>query len=119
MAAADTSPHPAAAAARLITCILPAGEGFELATALYEQLGLTAADVTHGRGASQRSGTFADEMDVLTVVVAAARADEVFEYIYHEVDMGERPNRFMYQQRLEGATEYRLPELPHPETGGA
>ena len=39
---------------------------------------LTTVNVADGRGASQRSGTFADEMDILTVTVSADRADEIF-----------------------------------------
>jgi len=98
----------ATSAAKLITCIVPAGEGFELATALHELMQLGAVDVTRGRGASQRSATFADEMDVVTVVVGAARADEVFAFIYERIGITTTPNRFMFQMALEGASEYRL-----------
>ena len=100
----------ATSAAKLIACIVPAGEGFDLATALHETMQLAAVDLTRGRGASQRSGTFADEMDVVTVVVDAARADDVFAFIHQQAGIATTPNRFMFQMALEGASEYRLPE---------
>jgi len=102
----------ATSAAKLITCIVPAGEGFELATALHDAKQLAAVDLTRGRGASQRSGTFADEMDIVTVDVEATRADEVFAFIYAQAGIATTPNRFMFQMALAGASEYRLPPSP-------
>ncbi len=104
-------------AAKLITCIVPAGEGFDLATVLHETMQLAAVDLTRGRGASQRSGTFADEMDIVTVVVDAARADDVFAFVYEQVGIATRPNRFMFQMALEGASEYRLPAAAESQAG--
>ncbi|MEQ8233660.1 MAG: hypothetical protein RLW61_20300 [Gammaproteobacteria bacterium] len=107
--------HPftvATAPARLITCIVPAGEGFALAESLHEEMALSTVDLTHGRGASQRSGTFADEMDVLTVVVAAERADAVFAFVYERARIASMPNRFMFQMALEAASPYQLPAVP-------
>ena len=71
--------HPRA---KLITCIVPAGEGFDVASGLNERFGLTRIGVIHGRGASQRSGTFADEMDILNVVAEPEEAETVFAWLW-------------------------------------
>ena len=54
---------------KIITCIVPVGLGKNLVDALFHERDLNTGNVTRGRGASHRSGTFADEMDILTVVV--------------------------------------------------
>lgn len=101
-------------AVKLITCIVPAGDGLKLAQALYETHALTGVNVAPGRGASQRSGTIADEVDIVTITVDAGAADAVFEFIYEAIEIETTPHRFMFQVGLETATEYVLPDLAQP-----
>ena len=103
--------HPRA---KLITCIVPAGEGFDVASGLNQRFGLTRIGVIHGRGASQRSGTFADEMDILNVVAEPEEAETVFAWLYEAIGIETTPNRFMFQLALDAASAYLLPELPGP-----
>lgn len=99
-------------AARVITCIVPVGHGAALVDALWHELSLTTVNDSRGRGASQRSGMVADEVDIVEVVVEAERADQVFAFLYERAEVGERPHRFMYQTALELATPAPLPQVP-------
>ncbi|MDX1570686.1 MAG: hypothetical protein R3200_09390 [Xanthomonadales bacterium] len=96
---------------RIITCIVPAGMGRDLVDALYHEKNINTANFVRARGASQRSGTFADEMDKLTVVVEMDRSDEIFEFLYFKAEIGTAPHRFMYQAPLDLATLFSLPEI--------
>jgi hypothetical protein len=101
---------------KLITCIVPTGDGLELAEKLYEKHGLTGINVTPGRGASQRSRTIADEVDLLTVTVPEPEADQVFAFIYDATEIATKPHRLMFQTELTAATIYLLPDLPSAGT---
>lgn len=102
-------------AAKLITCIVPGGDGLELAATLYETHQLTGVNVVRGRGASQRSSTFADEVDVLTVIVPTAQANAIFAEIYAAAGIETKPHRFMFQLALGATTTYTLPDLPQSD----
>ena len=101
--------------AKLITCIVPSGDGLKLVERLNDTFGLNGINVTAGRGASQRSGTIADEVDFVTVTVSAGTADAVFEFIYYTVVIETTPHRLMFQIALDAATNYTLPEVPGPD----
>lgn len=96
---------------KIITCIVPVGMGKSLVDDLFHELNVNTGNVTRGRGASQRSGTFADEMDILTVVAEAERADEIFGYLYGKAEIGTTPHRFMYQSALNTTSLFTLPEM--------
>lgn len=95
---------------KIITCILPAGMGKELVNILFHEWDLKNVNITRGRGASQRSRTIADEMDMLRVVVSPDRADALFDYLYDKAEIGSTPHRFMYQAPLDLTSLYVLPE---------
>ena len=95
---------------KLITCVIPRGLGSDLAEALHAEKELTAVNVAHGRGISRRGGYFAQEVDVLTVVVPASEADGIFAYLYGRIDIEGSRRRFMFQQSLGLTTDFALPE---------
>lgn len=95
---------------KLITCIVPKGQGAELVEALRDDQNVTAANAANGRGVSQRTGNFAEEVDVLTVVVNQSRADDVFAYLYHRIEIDHAFGRFMYQQTLGLSSNFSLPD---------
>jgi len=101
--------------AKLITCFVPAGDGLKLADRLYEAHELTGINVAHGRGASQRSSTIADEIDIVTVAVTLSEADEIFAFIYEAIEIETTPHRLMFQTALDTASSYVLPDLPGPQ----
>ena len=100
---------------KLITCILPKGKSLEVVKKLHDEKGLVAINVSNGRGSSaHRTKMQAEaEVEILTVVVGSDRADEIFDYIYHEADIGEISRGFMYQGRLSSSTKFVLPEISH------
>ena len=95
---------------KMITCVVPKGQGADLVEALREEQDITAANAASGRGVSQRTGFFAEEVDVLTVVVNQSRADDVFEYLYRRIEIDHAFGRFMYQQTLGISSSFSLPE---------
>ncbi|MCB2107820.1 MAG: hypothetical protein KDE14_08985 [Rhodobacteraceae bacterium] len=103
---------------KLITCILPRGLGPSIIEALGTDCGITSANVVNGRGVSERKKFFAEEVDILMVVVNQSRADEVFEYLCERAEVSTAGGRFMYQQELNGATSFILPDI-QPEDSTA
>ena len=107
---------------RLVSCLLPQGLGVDLQTRLFSELGLTRVDVHSARGfiGSDPAGLFNRvEKDILSVVVEASRADEVFEWIYREGRVAELEGRFLYMTRLDSATSFELPpDVPSEGSGG-
>ena len=97
---------------KLITCITARGKALAVVRKLHEEKSINSANIHTGRGGGRRGRL---EVDMLTVVVDADRADEIFEYIYYEADIGEYHGGFMYQGELLGATSFALPEIPEEE----
>ena len=79
--------------------------------ALFTDKSVTSANVASGRGVSERTRYFAEEVDILTVIVPVSQADEIFDYLYHRIDLGHSLGRFMYQSNLTAASNLIMPEL--------
>jgi hypothetical protein len=103
--------------AKVITCILPAGTASDLVDELFHEKGLNTSNVSRARGASQRSGDFADEEEVLTVVVSKEQADDVFQFLYERCEIGIKAHRFMFQTGLTLATLFTLPDVEEEPQG--
>jgi len=103
---------------RLITCILPRGAGLAVLQELHDQgryrAGMHAARAFVGSGDGGLFGRV--EKDILTVVVTAEEAPELFEWIYRRTRMGEVPGGFMFMTRLACASSFLLPERIPSET---
>ncbi len=95
---------------KMITCVIPKGQGPDLIEGLRQDQGITAANAMSGRGVSQRTGNFAEEVDVLTVVVNQSRAKEVFEYLYDRIEIDHAYGRFMFQLALDTSSSFSLPD---------
>ena len=105
-----------------ITCIFPKGPGRKLSLALKSEKDVIAVYYHAVRGesamAEQRGARGigeSEEKDVLTVVVSPERADDIFEFIYHEAGIGKAHGGFMFQGNLTGFVPLTLPELPEEE----
>lgn len=104
--------------ARLITCVLPLGQGRRLLASLRRDEGVTSAELHHARGLGRVSGPVrrgvasGTARDVLEIVVDAARAEPIFERLYYEARIDQEPGALLYVTRLETATRWQLPDLP-------
>jgi hypothetical protein len=113
---------------KLLCCIVPRGRGLPLLDALGRERGLHAGFVHVARGLGRatplgrRAIGEAAERDVVTVVVPASQADEVFEFLYFEGGLDRPHGGFLYQRALLHASAYVLPApavvAAPPGTGG-
>ena len=94
---------------KLMTCITSRGKALGIVKKLREEKGINTANIHTGRGGGRRGRL---EVDMLVVVVDGDKADEIFEFIYYEAEVGEYHGGFMYQGALTGATSFTLPEIP-------
>ena len=70
---------------RVLICIMPDGRGKEVLEALRRETGVISAFAHHARGIgthSLRYRVYAQEKQILTVLVEASRADDVFHFLY-------------------------------------
>ena len=93
------------------------GTAQKLIKALKEEKGIITANMfqCRGIGALNKPGRFgrlplAKSVQVVTVVVPAERADELFNYIYDEADIDRPDGGLIYQSALHSATAFSLPE---------
>ncbi len=106
-----TSPH------KLITVILPKGRDKELVKKLVRDLGIQSVNVNYARGLGRitplhhRGVGETTEKSIVTVLVDAERADEVFEFIFFEADINQPHGGLMFQQPLLATTAFKLPDL--------
>jgi hypothetical protein len=85
----DKAP-PARAEYRVLTCIMPAGRGTEVLEALRSEIGVISAFAHHARGIgthSLRQRVYSDEKQILTALVDAQRADDVFHFLYYSAGL--------------------------------
>ena len=103
---------------KLITCILPKGRALSVLESVKDRFELTAANINSARGIGKitplkyRGLGDQAEKEILTVLVDAARADDVFEFIYFDADINRPHGGLMTMQALLGASEFALPDLP-------
>ena len=98
------------------------GTAQKLIKALKEEKGIITANMfqCRGVGAMDKPGRHgrlppAISVRVLTVVVPAERADELFDYICDEADIDRPDGGFIYQSALHSETAFSLPEEAREE----
>ena len=92
-----------------ITCFLPKGAGVKMVTLLHSEKNIASTNVHSGRG--QRIAETWKEQEILTVIVDADRAEEIFEYIYFQGKLNEPGGGFIFQSDLNRATSFKLPDI--------
>jgi hypothetical protein len=103
---------------KLITCILPPGVAADVVRRLRTDHGIAEANVHTARGISQ-FGAAARQMagpqterEVLTVVVPAGRADELFAFLFRATGVDRPHGGLLFMSRLGRSTPLTLPEAP-------
>ena len=92
-----------------ITCFLPKGTGVKMVELIQSEKNIVSTNVHSGRG--QRTAETWKEQEILTVIVDADRAEEIFEYIYFQGKLNEPGGGFIFQSDLNRATSFELPDI--------
>lgn len=92
---------------KLITCLIPKGEGVAAITALKDEKQVNSANVYGGRSNLFYTGKDL-ESETLAVVVAEERADEIFDFLYEKLEIGTPHHGVMFQSPLTSSTEFKL-----------
>ena len=101
---------------KLITALLPKGRAMKVVEQLFHEHGITRVNVNHARGVGKitpqrhRGIEETTEKEIMTVIVEADRADEIFEYIYNEAEINRPHGGLMYQQPVLDTTLFNLPQ---------
>ena len=80
--------------------------------------GIVSANIKNARGVGRitplayRGVGEQSEKEILTVAVAAARADELFEYIFRVAQIDQPHGGIMYLHGLARGTAFTLPQIP-------
>jgi hypothetical protein len=98
-----------------ITCFLPKGAGRKILELLNSEKNINSINIHSGRGL-RTVGSIKDygawiEQDILTVVVGAGQADEIFEFIFFQGELNKPGAGFLFQTDLYRTTPFSLPAL--------
>jgi len=103
---------------KMITCILPHGIALDVLKKLKDEKGIIEASVRNARGMGKltplahRSLAEQTEKEIMNVVVPAARAEELFEYMFHEARIDRPHGGIIFMAALQAATPFVLPDVP-------
>jgi nitrogen regulatory protein PII len=92
---------------KLITCLIPKGEGVATISALKDEKQVNSANVYSGRSNLFYSGKDL-ESETLAVVVAEERADEIFDFLYERLQIGTHHRGIIFQCPLTSSTVFTL-----------
>jgi hypothetical protein len=99
---------------KMITCIVPSGHALALLERLGAERGVTSAYAHHARDVaahtSGRGQTIADESEVVTVLVAAEEADQMFEFLHQAAGIGAPQGGLIFMERTLAARASPAPE---------
>ncbi|MBI1731595.1 MAG: hypothetical protein HYR49_02345 [Gammaproteobacteria bacterium] len=106
-----------------ITCILPHGIALDVLQRLKDEKGIIEAHMNSARGMGKltplahRGVGEQTEKDIVNVVVSAAEADEIFEYLYDAARINRPHGGLIYMTALGHTTPFVLPDLPQQQPG--
>ncbi len=92
---------------KLITCLIPKGEGVSTISALKDEKQINGANVYGGRSNLFYVGKDL-ESETLAVVVPEERADEIFDFLYERLEIGSKHHGVMFQCPLTSSTVFTL-----------
>jgi len=105
---------------RVLICIMPDGKGNEVLEALRRETGVISAFAHHARGIgthSLRRRVYAEEKQILTALVDAGRADDVFHFLYYGAGLDTpRAGMIMMGHAFRGAGVVPLDETENTAT---
>lgn len=100
---------------KVIHCFLPPGKSHDLLRRLKNEMAVASAFAHHARGGglSNRKGResfYYTEMEVMTVLAPAERADEIFAFIYRAADLGKPRAGMLLMEKAQMGVALHLPE---------
>jgi len=110
------TPAPVIKNPKRIVVILPKDHALAIVENLHTQKNINTCNIHRGRGRSTAVsdvvsyGNYA-EVDVISVIVEAERADEIFEYIFFEAEINQPHGGFIYQMPVEKTSVFKIPDL--------
>lgn len=96
---------------KLITCILTKPIAIEMITRLKEEKGIITANTNHARGTSSKSNYLMKAEEILTVLIDASIADDIFYFLFNELELDKPHQGMIYQEAVSKSTKYSLPDL--------
>lgn len=99
-----------------IVVVLPKDRAMEIAEKIHIDKKIDTCNIHRGRGRSTAVmdsvsyGNYA-EVDVISVIVDANRADEIFEFIFFEAEINKPHGGFIYQLPVEKSSFFQIPDL--------
>jgi hypothetical protein len=96
---------------KLITCILTKPIAIEMITRLKNEKNIITANTTHARGTSSKSEYMMKAEEILTVLVDASKADDIFYFLFSELELDQPHQGMIYQEAVSKSTRYSLPDL--------
>lgn len=106
---------------RLIGAILPTGMASGIVKRLRDEKGIARATVAGARGLDHllrfapRAAGEEIPVEILRAVVPAARADELFVFVYESAGVDRPDGGIVFQHALSAATHFDLPDLPEEQ----
>ena len=106
---------PRIGACKIIHCFLPIGRATRVLTRLKKEKGIVSAYSHHARGGgiSTRKGResfYYSERDIVSLLVAEERADEIFEFVYRAAGLSEPHAGMVLMERARVGVPMTLPE---------
>ncbi len=102
---------------KLITCILPKGIAADVAEALRTDKDIITSNIDNARGAGRLTPTAhrragdETEKEILTVIVGAAQAESLFDWLFAQAKINQPHGGIMYMTRLQDCSPYTLPDM--------
>ena len=72
---------------------------------------IITANKFNARGTSFMEHLDIRQMDVLTVLVDATKADDLFDFLYHAAQINRPHGGMIFQEKVGRSTDYTLPKL--------
>jgi hypothetical protein len=107
---------------KLITCFLPSGRGAAVLERLRHEHGLSSAFYHHARGVGTgsrqvRRNYIAAEREIITVMVPAAQADDLFRFMFFAAGLDEPRAGMIFMERAARAVPIAEPPEPPAAPG--
>ena len=102
---------------KTITCFCPSGQAQAVLDRLRKEKGIVSASAHHARGAglatrNTKGRLFFLEKEIITALVPADRADEIFEFLYFAAGIDERHAGMVLMGGIVCGDLMTLPDLP-------